>query len=193
MNPADRNLEMDRSISRRDLLLGMGAFLASTFMPGRAFADEMLRLERTGGPGYPPGLTGMRGSHVGSFEIAHQLAREGRRDWGPVEEPDADLYDLVVVGGGVSGLAAAHLNRKENPSARILILDNHDDFGGHAKRNELQAPGRNISSANARPGMKALAATAPIPSRRSLREIERSIPRLRSAGFMVFSSWTAIR
>ncbi len=82
MNPADRNLGMDRSISRRDLQLGMGAFVASTFIPSRAFADEMLRLEPAGGigPGYPPGLTGMRGSHVGSFEDAHQLARGGRRD-----------------------------------------------------------------------------------------------------------------
>ncbi|MCZ6779209.1 MAG: NAD(P)-binding protein, partial [Acidobacteria bacterium] len=146
MKPADRNLGMDRSISRRDLLIGMGALAASAFIPGRAFADKMLRLERAGraGPGYPPGLTGMRGSHVGSFEVAHQLAWEGRRDWGPVQEPDADLYDLVVVGGGVSGLAAAHFYRKEHPSARILILDNHDDFGGHAKRNELLARGRNI-------------------------------------------------
>ncbi len=75
MKPADRNLGMDRSISRRDLLLGMGAAAASAFIPGRAFADEMLRLERTGGvgPGYPPGLTGLRGNHVGSFEVSHQL------------------------------------------------------------------------------------------------------------------------
>ncbi len=50
-----------------------------------------------------------------------------------------ELYDLVVVGGGVSGLAAAYFFRKEaGPDARILVLDNHDDFGGHAKRNELE-------------------------------------------------------
>jgi spermidine dehydrogenase len=148
MKSDDRNLGMDRSISRRDVLLGMGALAASSFVPGRAFADEMLRIERTGGfgPGYPPGLTGLRGSHAGSFEVAHQLAREGRRDWGPVQQPDADVYDLVVVGGGVSGLAAAYFYRKEHPSARILILDNHDDFGGHAKRNELRAAGRNMLS-----------------------------------------------
>ncbi len=93
MKPADRNLGMDRSISRRDLLLGMGALAASAFIPGRAFADEMLRLERAGGfgPSYPPGLTGLRGSHAGSFEVAHQLARGGRSDWGPVQQPDADL------------------------------------------------------------------------------------------------------
>ena len=144
MKSSDRNLGMDRSISRRDLLLGMGASAASVFVPGQAFADEMLRLEGTSGPYYPPALTGLRGSHVGSFEVAHQLAREGRREWGSVQESDADLYDLVVVGGGVSGLSAAYFYRKEHPDARILILDNHDDFGGHAKRNEFQVAGRTL-------------------------------------------------
>jgi len=148
MKSDDRNLGMDRSISRRDVLLGMGALAASSFIPGRAFANEMLRLERAGGfgPSYPPGLTGLRGSHAGSFEVAHQLALEDRSNWGLVQQPDADLYDLVVVGGGASGLSAAHFYRKEHPSARILILDNHDDFGGHAKRNELRAGGRNLLS-----------------------------------------------
>ena len=51
-------------------------------------------------------------------------------------------YDLVVVGGGISGLAAAHLYRARRPGARILILDNHDDVGGHAKRNEFALAGR---------------------------------------------------
>ncbi len=144
MKPSDRNLGMNRPISRRDLLLGMGASAASAFVPGRAFADEMLKLEGASGPYYPPGLTGLRGSHVGSFEVAHQLAREGRRNWGSITEQDADIYDLVVVGGGVSGLAAAYFYRQEQPDARILILDNHDDFGGHAKRNEFQIGGRTL-------------------------------------------------
>ena len=117
----------------------MGASAAASFVPGRVFADEMLRLEAVSGPYYPPGLTGLRGSHVGSFEVAHQLGREGRSEWGSVREPDPDVYDLVVVGAGVSGLSAAHFYRKEHPGARVLILDNHDDFGGHAKRNEFQA------------------------------------------------------
>ncbi|MCH9693761.1 MAG: NAD(P)/FAD-dependent oxidoreductase [Gammaproteobacteria bacterium] len=144
MKSSDRNLGMARSISRRDLLLGVGASAAAAFVPGRSFADEMLKLEAAGSPNYPPGLTGLRGSHPGSFEVAHQLGREGRRDWGSVNEPDADIYDLVVVGCGVSGLAAAHFYRRANPDARILILDNHDDFGGHAKRNEFQVAGRTL-------------------------------------------------
>src|SRR5205823_4977169 len=46
-------------------------------------------------------------------------------------------------GGGISGLAAAHFFRaRAGRAARILILDNHDDFGGHAKRNEFHIAGR---------------------------------------------------
>ena len=150
MSRKDRDLGMDRPISRRDVLNGLGALAASTMIPGRALADTVLALERAGdiapvsAAAYPPALTGYRGSHVGSFEVAHQLALGGRTDWGSVTEPDADVYDLVVVGGGISGLAAAHFHRKENPKARILILDNHDDFGGHAKRNEFEAGGRTL-------------------------------------------------
>ncbi len=91
---------------------------------------------------YPPALTGMRGQHDGSFETAHAL-RDGNApafDKLPVEE----RYDLVVVGAGISGLAAAYFYRKQKPDARILILDNHDDFGGHAKRNEFTIDGRLI-------------------------------------------------
>ena len=100
MKPADRNLGMDRRISRRDLLHGAGALAAASLIPGRALADQILALEKagTGVAAYPPALTGLRGNHAGSFEVAHQLARAGRQDWGPVQEPDADLYDLVVVG-----------------------------------------------------------------------------------------------
>ena len=88
---------------------------------------------------YPPALTGMRGSHPGSFETAHSL-RDGTF-WDSAGKPEdtGETYDLIVVGGGISGLAAAHFYRKATgPKSRILILDNHDDFGGHAKRNEFR-------------------------------------------------------
>ena len=87
-------------------------------------------------------LTGLRGSHDGSFEVAHAL-RDGRRWPGSVVEDAGESYDLIVVGGGLSGLSAAWFYRQEaGPEARILILDNHDDFGGHARRNEFHHQGR---------------------------------------------------
>jgi spermidine dehydrogenase len=142
----DRELGLNRPISRRDLLHGAVALGANALLPGRALADEVLALEQAGDAhaAYPPVRTGWRGNHPGSFDAAHQLAHQGRSDWGTVREPDADVYDLVVVGGGISGLAAAHFHLRQQPDARILILDNHDDFGGHAKRNEFQVGGRTL-------------------------------------------------
>ena len=94
----------------------------------------------TGSANYPPELTGMRGAHHGAWENAHALVAAG--SWqGPVPASD-EHYDLVVVGGGISGLSAAWFYRQEHPGARVLILDNHDDIGGHAKRNEFTQAGR---------------------------------------------------
>ena len=91
---------------------------------------------------YPPALSGLRGSHPGSFEVAHQVGREGRT-FDIASVPVDEHFDLIVVGGGISGLAAAWFYREAHgPASRILILDNHDDFGGHAKRNEFRVDGR---------------------------------------------------
>ncbi len=123
------------SITRRDFLNGVALTVAAGLTPAAQIAAQPHR--------YPPALMGLRGQHEGSFEAAHAFALEGRRpsfDSLPVEEG----YDLAVVGGGLSGLAAAWFYRRANPSARILILDNHDDFGGHAKRNEFVFEGRRI-------------------------------------------------
>ncbi|MBS2694013.1 NAD(P)-binding protein, partial [Salmonella enterica subsp. enterica serovar 1,4,[5],12:i:-] len=86
---------------------------------------------------YPPALTGLRGNHPGSFEHAHQLGRDGKTfDFGSV--PAVEEFDLVVVGAGISGLAAACFwQQLKGEQQRILLIDNHDDFGGHAKRNEF--------------------------------------------------------
>jgi spermidine dehydrogenase len=85
---------------------------------------------------YPPMRTGLRGSHPGSNDHAHARVWAGRSDWGLTSKL-SETYDLVVVGGGISGLAAAYFyQQKHGLDKKILILDNHDDFGGHAKRNE---------------------------------------------------------
>ena len=65
-NREDRDLGMGRPISRRDVLNGIGALAVGTMIPGRALADKVLALERAGeaAAGYPPALTGLRGSHA---------------------------------------------------------------------------------------------------------------------------------
>jgi spermidine dehydrogenase len=142
----DKQLGMDRPIGRRDFLNGVAVTVGSTMtrglVPGLEWIAEGTEQFPQDKPGYyPPTLTGMRGTHDGAFESAH-AARDGDF-WGHAGSPadTGEVYDLVVVGGGISGLAAAFFFRKQNPSARVLILDNHDDFGGHAKRNEFHVNG----------------------------------------------------
>ena len=153
---SERALGMDRPITRRDFLNGVAVGTAAlTGAP--LFADSLgdspgdqatspagsagtVSTAAQDAPGYyPPLLTGMRGSHPGSFESAHAL-RDGKAPPSPVDT--GEQYDLIVVGAGISGLAAAHFYREHaGRGSRILILDNHDDFGGHAKRNEFNLDG----------------------------------------------------
>src|SRR5262249_37580408 len=84
--------------------------------------------------------TGLRGSHAGSFETMHKVRDHDFWETAPKPIDSGEAYDLIVVGGGISGLAAAHYFRKSaGDKARVLIIENHDDFGGHAKRNEFRA------------------------------------------------------
>jgi spermidine dehydrogenase len=132
------------AVTRRDFLDGValtaGAMASGLLPTAIATAEEAAAQDAAGY--YPPSLTGLRGNHPGSFEAAHAL-----RDndfWTQAGAPigTGEIYDLVIVGGGISGLAAAHFYRAKRPRARILILDNHDDVGGHAKRNEFMLGGR---------------------------------------------------
>lgn len=132
----DKELGLKCAITRRDLITGLGVVAGSAMLPGKALADAVLAAEISQSP-YPPSLTGLRGNHNGSWEVAHAVAKEGRTNWGSPCEKDDTPYDLVIVGAGISGLSAAHFWLKSQPDARILIIDNHDDFGGHAKRNEF--------------------------------------------------------
>jgi spermidine dehydrogenase len=129
---------MKDGITRRDFLNGtqvaLGASLLSPWVEVMGAPGEGFTLP---GGYYPPAKTGMRGSHDGAWETMH--ARVAGQQWSPTAPEES--YDLVVVGGGISGLAAAYFYRQARPDARILVLDNHDDVGGHAKRNEFSVGG----------------------------------------------------
>ena len=130
-------------ITRRDFLngtrIGLGAAAAGSLAGpyadafGSAATDWRLPTDY-----YPPAETGLRGAHPGSWETMH--ARVSGSSWSATDT--GEHYDLVVVGAGISGLTAAYLYREAHPDARVLVLDNHDDFGGHAKRNEFTVGGR---------------------------------------------------
>jgi spermidine dehydrogenase len=143
---------MTRAITRRDFLngiaLGSGALAIGPWLPGCGNESSSLipptaaRQVAPGVENYPPALTGLRGSHEGAYAAAHALKDGQFRPSDYTARDTGETYDLVVVGGGISGLAAAWFYRARHPGSRILILDNHDDFGGHARRNEFRVNGR---------------------------------------------------
>ena len=137
MGKFDEETGESQKITRRDFVHGLG--LGGTML---AFSAAMSACTSEGQSpsNYPPLRTGLRGSHPGSYEAAHDLARE-KLVVKPHPRTD-ERYDLVIVGAGVSGLAAAHYYRQRfGTDSKILLLDNHDDFGGHSRRNEFNQGG----------------------------------------------------
>lgn len=128
------------NITRRDFINGFALSLAA----GTSLSPlEILARQAKDGI-YPPALTGMRGSTNKAFAIAHAVALAGVRFDRPKQQSDT-TYDMVVVGGGVSGLASAYFYQQRSGNGkRVLVLDNHDDFGGHARRNEFDVDGENL-------------------------------------------------
>lgn len=144
----DLQLGMDRPITRRDFLDGMaqsigGASLAS--MAGAAHATGATSASAattpSGDADAPPRRQGLRGFDNAAMEAGHAV-RDGK-GFGSVSDT-GEAYDLVVVGAGMSGLAAAYFYRQQRPGAKILVLDGCDDFGGHARRVEFDVDGRQL-------------------------------------------------
>jgi spermidine dehydrogenase len=134
LSERDRLLGMDRPITRRDFLNGVAlataGIAATALLPGTAHAARAA---------YPPHKAGLRGHSETAMNIMHAVRDGTFWDNAPDVADSGESYDLVVVGGGISGLTAARLYQRQMPSAKILILENNDDFGGHARRNEFIA------------------------------------------------------
>jgi len=127
------------AITRRDFINGVSYGLAASVAP-----IDFLEAKNIDPYKYPPALTGIRGNHPGSFDHAHRLALAGGKYYEEVIDL-GETNDLIVVGAGISGLSASYFYQERTESnQKILILDNHDDFGGHAKRNEFQVNGREM-------------------------------------------------
>ena len=151
--PSDKRLGMQRAITRRDFVQGAAVAAGAALQAGALGSSGLANASAAVSAGaqrmtiadYPPVKTGMRGSHPGAYEIAHALARDGAKF--PEPKSTEEHYDLIVVGAGISGLAAAHYYQKRfGADSKILLLENHDDFGGHAKRNEFHQSGEMVLS-----------------------------------------------
>jgi spermidine dehydrogenase len=141
-----RRLGMDRRIERRDFLNGLAVAIAgsSIGLRGRRLGAQTVAAQPASS--YPPARLGLRGQHPGAVEVLARITQGEFQTFPGVEVDTKETYDLVIVGGGLSGLSAAYFWHRALPNQRVLILDNHDDFGGHAKRNEFTYNGRTFLS-----------------------------------------------
>ena len=136
---------MDQPISRRDFLnstlLASGSLLMSTVTPLQLVADE----SDWGGYGGVGDYSKSNGNTLEVLTAGHRI-RDREFDYAPANVIDTgEIFDCVVVGGGISGLAAAlFFIRKGGKSRTCLVLDNHPVFGGEAKRNEFIVDGHRL-------------------------------------------------
>lgn len=163
----EKMLGMDKGISRRDFvgssLLGAGAALLGTAAPSlmssraNALTQRMpLPLTGLGSEWSGPGGIGDYGDANGNthreVNAGHAIRNKEYRDRLGGAEDSGEEYDLVVVGGGFSGLTAAYNYSKARPNDSVLILENHAIFGGHAKQNEFDVDGVHLWAPQASEG-----------------------------------------
>ena len=141
---ADDKLGMDTGITRRDYLnstlLASGGLLLSGACPMELLAESDWN-------GYG-GVGEYSNSNGNTYEVmteAHKI-RDRVFEPLPADVPDTgEQYDCVVVGGGISGLAAALFFTREAGRAKTcLVLENHPIFGGEAKGNEFLVDGQTV-------------------------------------------------
>jgi spermidine dehydrogenase len=143
MSDKYRKLGMDMPITRRDFINGVAVSITAASAAFRGLEALARQAPASSTSDYPPLRQGLRGNIPSAVDVFNSITA-GKYAQFPVPEADVrEDYDLVVVGAGISGLAAAHFYRLGlGPKPRILILDNHDDFGGHARRNEFRYQGK---------------------------------------------------
>ena len=148
----EKSLGLDRDITRRDFLnatlLASGGLLLNPVSPAQLMAKAQASGSQTddwAGYGGVGDYTNSSGNTTAVLEAGHQI-RDGLFESFPASAIDTgEIYDCVVVGGGISGLAAALIFRQLTGKAKsCLVLDNHPIFGGEAKRNEFMVDGHRL-------------------------------------------------
>ena len=139
---------LPNEISRRDFvngtLVGFGAALLGPSLPAMAsskktagiFSDPWTGLGGVGDYGTSNG-------NVASVRVAAHLIRDGLTPQLMEQVEDTgEEYDMVIIGGGFSGIGAAYqFHNKYGNSKKCLIIENHPIFGGEAKQNEFEVDG----------------------------------------------------
>jgi spermidine dehydrogenase len=147
----DRALGMNSEITRRDFLggtlLASGAALLGAIPPAQLIARQAQTNSSLDWNGFS-GVGEYAGANGNTWEVltaGHKL-RDGAFEKSLASAQDTgEIFDCVVIGGGISGLAAAlFFQRQAGSKASVLVLENHSIFGGEAKQNEFDVNGQRL-------------------------------------------------
>ncbi|MGI9228612.1 MAG: NAD(P)-binding protein, partial [Gammaproteobacteria bacterium] len=155
-NREDNLLGFDKEITRRDFiggtLLGTGAGLLYGKAPAlmQTANAQTMPLPLTGlGPDWtgPGGIGDYKDANGNTHDVmnaGHEIRNKTFEGMFKSAIDSGETYDVVIVGGGFSGLSAAFRYHEERPRGKSLILDNHAMFGGEAKQNEFMVDGQRL-------------------------------------------------
>jgi spermidine dehydrogenase len=142
----DSALGMDQSISRRDFMNATLVASGGALLGGLTPMQLMAQMGKDNWTGYG-GVGDYAESHGNTFDVmtaGHQIRDHVFANPAAQADDTGEVFDFVVVGGGLSGLASALYVRQHAPKATCLVLENHPIFGGEAKRNEFEVDGETV-------------------------------------------------
>jgi spermidine dehydrogenase len=142
----DAALGMEANITRRDFLgstlLASGALLLDSVTPQQLLAQQADGFTGYGGVG---DYSTSNGNTLPVLQAGHKI-RDAVYERLPKDIVDTgETFDCVIVGGGISGIAAALFHQRQSgPRATSLVLENHPIFGGEAKQNDFLVDGHHL-------------------------------------------------
>ena len=145
--PSESSLGTDARISRRDFI-GSTLLASGSVLLGNASPIDLIETKRRIHRLWRRGRIQLSNGNTFAVLQAGHTIRDQVFEPVPKNVIDTgETYDCVIVGGGISGLAAAlFFQRQASIEMKCLTLENHPIFGGEAKQNEFLVDGQRLTA-----------------------------------------------